>query len=145
MINSYLEEFCASWSFKNLIKELACFKNPENTTHNDHILQNHPQRLRWSGVCETGLSAFYKLTLTTLKVFHAERKLKIIQYRDLNRFCKCIIQSRSSTGFVSSKCLPGEFEKFAYVSSKVLNFNVPIKQKHGTSLFSRIKKSKKQL
>ena len=30
MTNNYLEEFCASYNLKNLIKQPTCFKNPDN-------------------------------------------------------------------------------------------------------------------
>ena len=86
MTNSYLEEFCASYNLKNLIKNPTCFKNLENPTRMDHILTNHPKSLHVSSVFEIGLSDFHKLTLTVLKVFHAKHKPKIIQYRDFNHF-----------------------------------------------------------
>ena len=86
MTNSYLEEFCASYNLKSLIKEPTCFKNPDNPTCIDHILTNHPKSFHSSSVYETGLSDFHKLTLTVLKTFHVNRKPKIIQYRDFNHF-----------------------------------------------------------
>ena len=86
MTNNYLEEFCASYNLKNLIKEPTCFKNIDNPTLIDHILTNHPKSFHSSSVYETGLSDFHKLTLTVLKTFHVKHKPKIIQYRDFNHF-----------------------------------------------------------
>ena len=86
MTNNYLEEFCASYNFKNLIKQPTCFKNPDNPTLIDHILTNHPKSFHSSSVYETGLSDFHKLTLTVLKTFHVKHKPKIIQYRDFSHF-----------------------------------------------------------
>ena len=63
MTNSYLEEFCASYNLKNLIKQPTCFKNLENPTPIDHILTNHPKDFYSSSVFETGLPDVHKLTL----------------------------------------------------------------------------------
>ena len=78
MTKSYLEEFCASYYLKNLIKQPTCFKNLENPTCIGHILTNHPKSFHSSSVFETGLADFHILTLTVLKVFHAKHKPKII-------------------------------------------------------------------
>ena len=77
--NSYLEEFCASYNLKNLMKQPTYFKSLENPTCIDHILTNHPKSFHSSSVFEIGLSDFHKLTLTVLKVFHGKHKPKIIQ------------------------------------------------------------------
>ena len=86
MTKSYLEEFCASYNLKNLIKQPTSFKNLENLTRIDHILTNHPKSFHSPSVLETGLSDFHKLTLTVLKSFHAKHKPEIIQYRNFNNF-----------------------------------------------------------
>ena len=86
MTNNYLEEFCASYNLKNLIKEPICFKNIDNPILIDHILTNHPKSFHSSSVYETGLSDFHKLTLTVLKTFHVKHKPEISQYRDFNHF-----------------------------------------------------------
>ena len=82
MTNIHLEEFCASYNLKNLIKRPTCFKNLENPACIDHVLTNQPKSFHSSSVFETGLSDFHKLTLTVLKVCHAKHKPKIIQHRD---------------------------------------------------------------
>ena len=76
MTNNYLEEFCVSYNLKNLIKEHRCSKNQKNVTRINHILTNHPKKFHSSGVYETGLSDFHKLTV--FKVFYAKHKPKII-------------------------------------------------------------------
>ena len=86
MTKSYLEEFCASYNLKNLIKQPTSFKNLENLTRIDHILTNHPKSFHSPSVFETSLSDFHKLTLTVLKSFHAKHKPEIIQYRNFNNF-----------------------------------------------------------
>ena len=64
MTNTHMEEFCSVYNFKSLIKDPIYFKNPEKPTAIDHILTNHPRCFQHSGVYETGLSDFYRLTLT---------------------------------------------------------------------------------
>ena len=130
MTNNYFEEFCVSCNLKNLIKQPTCFKNPDNPTLIDHILTNHPKSFHSSSVYETPLSDFHKLTLTVLKTFHVKHKPKIIQYRDFNHFDNTSFRADLLQELSLKNVLPGEFEKFKYISSKVLNIHAPIKEKH---------------
>ena len=86
MTNNYLEEFCASYNLKNLIKQPTYFKYLENPTCINHILTNHTKIFHLSRVCETVLTELRRLILAVFKVFHAEHELKIIQYRDFDHF-----------------------------------------------------------
>ena len=105
-----MEEFCASYNLKNLIKQPTCFKNLENPTRIDHILTNHPKRFHSPSVFEAGLSDFRKLTLTVLKVFHAKHKPKIIQYRDFNHFDNTSFRIDLPQELSIQNVHPGEFE-----------------------------------
>ena len=127
MTNNYLEEFCVS---HNLIKQPTCFKNLDNPTLIDHILTNHPKSFHSSSVYETPLSDFHKLTLTVLKTFHVKHKPKIIQYRDFSHCDNASLRADLLQELSLKNVLPGEFEKFKYISSKVLNIHAPIKEKH---------------
>ena len=111
MTNNYLEEFCASYNLKNLIKEPTCFKNIDNPTLIDHILTNHPKSFHSSSVYETGLSDFHKLTLTVLKTFHVKHKPKIIQYRDFNHFDNTSFRADLLQELSLKNVLPGNFQK----------------------------------
>ena len=51
-------------NLKTLIKQKNCFKNPENPACLDLILTDSPRSVQNSGVFETGLSDFHKLTIT---------------------------------------------------------------------------------
>ena len=130
MTNNYLEEFCASYNPKNLIKEPTCFKNIDNPTLIDYILTNHPKSFHSSSVYETGFSDFHKLTLTVLKTFYVKHKPKIIQYRDFNHFDNTSVRADLLQELSLKNVLLGEFEKFKYISLKVLNIHAPIKEKH---------------
>ena len=79
---------------------------------------------------ETGLSDFRKLTLTVLNNFHAKRKLKTVQYRDLNDFGNVSFSTDLLQVLSIHNVHPGEFEKFKYMSSKIVNTHAPIKEKH---------------
>ena len=76
------------------------------------------------------MSDFHKLTLTVLKVFHAKDKPKIIQYRDFNHFDNASFKTDLLQELSIQNVRPGEFEKFKYISSKILNTHTPIKEKH---------------
>ena len=93
-------------------------------------MTNYPKSFHSPSVFETGLSDFRKLTLTVLKVFHAKHKPKIIQYRDFNHFDNASFRADLLQELSIQNVHPGEFEKFKYISSKVLNTHAPIKEKH---------------
>ena len=48
--NSFLEQFCASYNLKSLIKEPKCFKSVDNPSFIDLILTNHPNSFQNSDV-----------------------------------------------------------------------------------------------
>ena len=70
---SFLEQFFASYSLKSLVKELTCFKRYDHDMKCwqviGMILQNHTKCFKNSGVYETGISDFHKLTLSVLKTY----------------------------------------------------------------------------
>ena len=41
-----MKVFCNSYEFKNLIKDAACYKNPENPSRIDPSLTNNPKEYR---------------------------------------------------------------------------------------------------
>ena len=55
MTNNYLEEFCASYNLKNVVKQPTCLKNPDNPT-----LIDRPSLKRGFGGCDGlgGLGGF---------------------------------------------------------------------------------------
>ena len=57
--NSYMEDFpvktfCEIYKLRNLIKELACIKNPENPIYIDLILPNKPLSFKYTYGTQTG-------------------------------------------------------------------------------------------
>ena len=67
-------EFTSRYNLKSLVKQKACFKNPENPS-----FQN-------GSVFETGLSDFNNLTTTVLKQCFPRSKPRIVNYRDCRNF-----------------------------------------------------------
>ena len=105
---------------KNLIKDATCYKNPENPSCIDLILTNNPNIFRNSGVIETGLSDFRKMTVTVMKTTFEKLKPNIIYYRDYrkfsdDRFRKNLI-SRLSTENIRVDC--NGMEKFFQICIK---------------------------
>ena len=64
MSNPQMTEFCALCNFTNRIKEPTCYKNADKPRSIDHILTNHGRCFQHSGIDETGLTGFHKLTKT---------------------------------------------------------------------------------
>ena len=69
MSNTYLEEFCTSYNFKNSINAPTCLRNPENQTGIDQTLRNHAQSFHSSAVYETCLPDF-QINIICPKGFH---------------------------------------------------------------------------
>ena len=69
MTESFMENFCGTYHLHNLIKDSACFKNPDKPSSTDLLLTNFPKSFLKSQTLKTGLSDFHRLTLTILKVY----------------------------------------------------------------------------
>ena len=81
-----METFCESYGSKNLIKDPTSHKNPPNPSCIDLILKKSPLSFQSSGVIETGLSDFHKMTVTVMKTTFEKSDPKIIHYRDYRRY-----------------------------------------------------------
>ena len=55
------------YNLKNLVKQKTCYKNPDNPSCIDLILTNCHRNFQNTNVFETGLSDFYKMTVSVLK------------------------------------------------------------------------------
>ena len=130
MKNTHMEEFCSVYNFKSLIKDPTCFKNPEKPTTIDHILTNHPKCFQHSGVYETGLSDFHRLTLTVLKVYHSKQNPKIIQYRDYKNLTNELFRRDLLRELSFQNVQPNEFDKHKFIASKLLNSHAPLREKY---------------
>ena len=130
MTNTHMEEFCSLYDFKSLIKDSTCFKNPKKHTTIDHILTNHPRCFQHSGLYQTGLSDFYRLTFTVLKVYYSKQNPKIIQYRYYKNFTNERFMRDLLRELSFQNVQPHEFDKFKSIGSKLLNSHAPLKEKY---------------
>ena len=81
-----LQTFCKFYSLHSLIKQPACFKNPENPSCTDLILTNKPRSFQTKCVIETGLSDFHRMTISVLKMHFRKLPPKVIDHRDFKKF-----------------------------------------------------------
>ena len=127
-----MKVFCDSYVFKNLMKDGTCYKNPENPSCIDLILTNNPNSFQNSGVIETGLSDFHKMTVTVMKTTFEKLKPNIIHYRDYRKFSNDKFRenliSRLSTENIRVDC--NGMEKFLQICIKTLDELAPQKKKY---------------
>ena len=109
MSNPHMSEFCALYNFTNLIKEPTCYKNVDKPTPIDHILTNHARCLQHSGIYETVLYGFHRMTFTVLRMFYAKQKPRIIQYRYCKNFNKIAVRMELLKELSSSNLRKGDF------------------------------------
>ena len=86
-----------------------------------------------SGVYETGLSDFHRLTLTILKEYHFKQNPKIIQYRDYKNFSNEHFRMDFLRELSFQNVQPNEFDKFKFIASKQVNSHATIKEKRNIS------------
>ena len=127
MSNPHMSEFCALYNLTNLIKEPTCYKNVDKTTSFDHILTNHARCFQQSGIHETGLSDFHKLTFTVLKMFYAKQKPRIIKYRDYKNFNNITFRMDLLKELSLSKLKKGDFDKSTFIVNNLLESHAPMK------------------
>ena len=130
MSNPHMSEFCALYNFTNLIKEPTCYKNVDKPTSIDHILTNHARCFQHSGIYETGLSDFHKLTFTVLKMFYAKQKPRIIKYRDYKNFNKTTFRMDLLKELSLSNLQNGDFDRFKFIVNNLLESHAPMKEKY---------------
>ena len=111
-----MKVFCDSYEFKNLIKDATCYMQ-------HLILTNNPNSFQNSGVIETGLSDFHKMTVTVMKTTFEKLKPNIIHYRDYRKFSNDKFRenliSRLSTENIRVDY--NGMEKFSQICMKTLN------------------------
>ena len=130
MSNPHMSELCTLYNLLNLIKEPTCYKNVDKPTSIDHILTNHARCVQHSGIYETGLSDFHKLTYTVLKMFYAKQKPRIIKCRDYKNFSSITFRMDFLKELSLSKLKKGDFDKFMVIVNNLLESYAPMKEKY---------------
>ena len=131
--NDFVKEFCSTYNLKSLIRQNTCFKSLINPSCIDLVLTNCPKSFQHSGVYETGLSDFHKLTFTVLKTSFQKLKPRIIKYRDYKKFDNLLFASdleRELSLHQNNGQNDGQFSTFKSIADKVVNHHVPLKEKH---------------
>ena len=123
-----MKQFCASYNLRSLIKKPTCFKSVDNPSCIDLILRNHPKCFQNSGVYETGISDFHKLTFTVLKTYFQKAKPRIIKYRDYNHFDNNDFRDELIRELSSNNMQSDDLARFANISKMILEKNVPSKK-----------------
>ena len=78
--------FCVTYHLHNLIKDPACFKNPDKPSCIALLLTKFSKSFLKSETLETGLWDFHKLTLTVLKTHNKNQKPLVVTYGDYKNF-----------------------------------------------------------
>ena len=128
--NSFMEQLCASYNLKSLIKEHTCFKTVDNPSCIDPILTNHPKCFQNSGVYETGISDFHKLTFNVLKTYFQKAKPRIIKYRDYKHFDNNEFRDELIRELSSNNMHSDDLARFTNISKMILEKKAPLKERH---------------
>ena len=105
-------------------------RNVDKPTSIDRILTNHTRCFQHSGIYETGLSDFHKLTFTVLKMFYAKQKPRIIKYRDYKNFNNITFRIDLLKQSYLSKLQKGDFDKFKFIVNNLPESHAPVKEKY---------------
>ena len=121
--------FCSVYNIRNLIKSKLVLKIKKTSTF-DHTLANHPNWFQHSDAYEAGLSDFYRVTLTVLKIYHSKQNPENIQYIDYKKFTNEHFRRDLPRELSFQNVEHNEFAKLKFVSSKLLNSHAPLKKKY---------------
>ena len=134
-LNSELKDSCLNAfsnvnNLKNLNKEPACFKNPNNLSCRDLFLTNRSRYFQNTSTIETGISDFHKLVVAVLKMFYNKQKLKIIQCRNYKTFNEQLFRIELDKELAKTDLSKAELAEFRNEFAPVLNKHAPIKYKY---------------
>ena len=134
-LNSELKDSCLNAfsnvnNLKNLNKEPACFKNPNNLSCRDLFLTNRSRYFQNTSTIETGISDFHKLVVTVLKMSYNKQKLKIIQCRNYKTFNEQLFRIELDKELAKTDLSKAELAEFRNEFAPVLNKHAPIKYEY---------------
>ena len=125
-----MSEFLKMYSLKNLVSQKTCFKNPENPSCIDLILTNCSRSFQNTGVFETGLSDFHKLTFTVLKQYYPKQKPKVVFYRKYKNFRNDLFRSKLENELSNYDINNMKYNIFLRTFLKILDKHAPMKKKY---------------
>ena len=81
-----MKTFGQIYKLRNLMKEPACFKNPENSACIDLILTKKRLSFKNTYVIEIGPSGFHKMIAALMKMHFPKMKPQVVSYRKYKDF-----------------------------------------------------------
>ena len=141
-----MSEFLNIYSRKYFVSQKTCFKNPENPSCIDLILTNCSQSFQNTGVFETGLSVFHKLTSTVLKQYYPKLKPKVVFHRKYKNFRNDLFRSEVKNKSSNYDINHMEYDIFLRGFFKILEKYAPMKKKylkanHATFMTKEVRKA----
>jgi exonuclease III len=131
--NNKLNDFCAVFGFKNMVKEPTCFKSIVNESLIDVILVSKPQRFNESLVFDTGLSDCHKMINISTKLHAPKREPRKILYRSFKRFDESAFRKDVASSPFHVSHIFEDVNDVAWFHEKllldVINSHAPLKQK----------------
>ena len=82
MENEAMKDFCNLCGLTSLNSNLACYKNPPNSSCINLILTNRTKSFQNITVIDTGLSDFHKMAITITKTNFRKAEPRIVHYRN---------------------------------------------------------------
>ena len=128
--NEHVEQFCATYNLRNLVKQPTCFISVDNPSCIDLILTNHPKCFQNSGTYETGLSDFHLLVYSVLKICFEKKRPIIVNYRDYKRFDNTKFREKVLVKFSENDNISVENQNYKETIRKIIDELVPLKEKH---------------
>ena len=128
--NSFLEQFRALYNLKSLIKEPTFFKSVDKPSCMDLMLIIHSKCFQNSGVYETGISDFHKLTFTVFKIYFQNVKPRIINYRDYKHFDSNEFKDELIRELSSNNMLSNDLARLTNISKMILEKSAPLKERY---------------
>ena len=107
----------------------TCFKNPINPLYIDEMLTNHPRSFQNSLSIDTGLSDFYRMTVTVMKAYSPKLRPKLVNYRYFKKFSNEAFRDELLTNLCHIAPNYDDFLKMI----RVLGRHVPEKKRHITA------------
>ena len=107
------------------VKEPTCFKNPYNPSCRSFPYKSSTKFSLEAVTIETGISTFYKMVITVLKVFYKKQKPKIFQYRSYKNFDNQIFQIELNSVLLKIDLNNADPSEFTEIFLSILDKRAP--------------------
>ena len=122
---SIIDDFMYENNLECIVKDMTCFKNPDNPSSIDLFLTNFSNCYQNTTAICTGLSDFHKMIVTVQKYTFVKAKPRVIHYRCYKDFDNFSFRGelRARISFTAN------YDEFDKVYLQILNKHAPIKSK----------------